>query len=155
MTAKKKTPPAKKKRGQPTRYTTRCNERAYRLCKEKGFTNANLAVAFKVTKTTIQNWVREHPLFAAAVQDGKDDYDTREIEQVLLKRARGYRYDEKHVDVNANLTKTITKEVAPDTTAIIFWLKNRGAKRWSDKQEVDHQFNLADFFKAAALEVDA
>ena len=29
--------------------------------------------------------------------------------------------------------------VVPDTTAIIFWLKNRQPEYWRDKQEVDHQ----------------
>lgn len=28
------------------------------------------------------------------------------------------------------------KEVVPDTTAQIFWLKNRRPDRWKDKQEV-------------------
>ena len=30
------------------------------------------------------------------------------------------------------------KHYPPDTTAAIFWLKNRQVERWRDKQEVDH-----------------
>ena len=32
----------------------------------------------------------------------------------------------------------VTKEVLPDTTALIFWLKNRNNKRWKDvkRQEI-------------------
>lgn len=31
-----------------------------------------------------------------------------------------------------------TKEVAPDTTAQIFWLKNRRPDKWRDKQDIEH-----------------
>ena len=36
------------------------------------------------------------------------------------------------------VTKEITKEVPPDTTALIFWLKNRQPQKWRDKQQVEH-----------------
>ncbi|WP_263708046.1 transposase [Shouchella tritolerans] len=36
------------------------------------------------------------------------------------------------------LVEEKTKEVSPDTTAQIFWLKNRRPDRWRDKQEVNH-----------------
>lgn len=32
----------------------------------------------------------------------------------------------------------IDKQVSPDTTAQIFWLKNRKPKEWRDKQDVNH-----------------
>ena len=35
------------------------------------------------------------------------------------------------------VTKEVTKEVAPDVTAQIFWLKNRKPEQWRDKQDVD------------------
>ena len=36
------------------------------------------------------------------------------------------------------VTKEVTKQVAPDVTAQIFWLKNRNNKRWKDvkRQEI-------------------
>lgn len=34
-------------------------------------------------------------------------------------------------------TKIVTKEVVPDTTAQIFWLKNRKPKEWRDKQNIE------------------
>ncbi|BBI32355.1 transposase [Cohnella abietis] len=36
------------------------------------------------------------------------------------------------------LVEEKTKEVSPDTTAQIFWLKNRRPDKWRDKQEVNH-----------------
>lgn len=36
------------------------------------------------------------------------------------------------------LVEVKTKDVAPDTTAAIFWLKNRKPHEWRDKQEISH-----------------
>ena len=36
------------------------------------------------------------------------------------------------------LIEVKTKDVAPDTTAAIFWLKNRKSNEWRDKQEISH-----------------
>lgn len=36
------------------------------------------------------------------------------------------------------VTKEVTKEVQPDTTAQIFWLKNRKPVVWRDKHEMEH-----------------
>ena len=36
------------------------------------------------------------------------------------------------------VTKKIRKQVAPDTGAAAFWLKNRKPDVWRDKQEVEH-----------------
>ncbi|WP_270660628.1 HNH endonuclease [Enterococcus thailandicus] len=35
------------------------------------------------------------------------------------------------------ITKEVTKQVAPDTTAQIFWLKNRKPEEWRDKKETE------------------
>jgi len=35
------------------------------------------------------------------------------------------------------LTKKVVKQMAPDTTAQIFWLKNRQPDKWRDKKEID------------------
>ncbi len=36
----------------------------------------------------------------------------------------------------------MTKQVSPDTTAQIFWLKNRKPKEWRDKKETEVTGNL-------------
>lgn len=45
------------------------------------------------------------------------------------------------------ITKEITKEVQPDTTAAIFWLKNRKPDVWRDKHELsgNHKITNGDF----------
>ena len=59
------------------------------------------------------------------------------VENALYKRAIGYQYTETTKEAG-KVVKTVVKEVAPDTTAQIFWLKNRQPERWRDKQEVQH-----------------
>ncbi|MGL6058998.1 MAG: helix-turn-helix domain-containing protein, partial [Culicoidibacterales bacterium] len=58
----------------------------------------------------------------------------------LLKRALGYEYDEVTTTTYSNgeeETKRVTKHVVPDTTAQIFWLKNRKPDDWRDKKDVN------------------
>lgn len=40
------------------------------------------------------------------------------------------------------LEKKVVKEVKPDTTAQIFWLKNRKPTVWRDKQDIEHSGNM-------------
>jgi hypothetical protein len=40
------------------------------------------------------------------------------------------------------VTKVVTKEVQPDTTAEIFWLKNRKPETWRDKKDIEHSGNI-------------
>lgn len=40
------------------------------------------------------------------------------------------------------LVERKTKEVVPDTTAQIFWLKNRKPHEWRDKQDIEHSGGL-------------
>ncbi len=58
------------------------------------------------------------------------------MENALLKRAKGYMTTETK---NRNTFRwekritTIEKEVPPDVTAQIYWLKNRQPQKWRDK----------------------
>jgi hypothetical protein len=47
------------------------------------------------------------------------------------------------------ITKDIDKRYAPDTTAQIFWLKNRDPGRWKDKKEVAATVTLEDLLADA------
>lgn len=41
------------------------------------------------------------------------------------------------------LAERKTKEVVPDTTAQIFWLKNRKPAQWRDKQDIEHSGGIS------------
>ena len=64
------------------------------------------------------------------------------MENALLKRALGYEAEETTTEIreeNGKKTKYIKKtmrHVLPDTTAQIFWLKNRRPDKWRDKHEI-------------------
>lgn len=78
-----------------------------------------------------------------ALKRGKEVIDI-EVENALYKRAIGYTYEEvKEEEMpDGRIRRTVTtKEVAGDTTAQIFWLKNRKPAEWRDKQNVEIEQN--------------
>lgn len=61
-----------------------------------------------------------------------------QVENALLKRALGYDYEETvtvELTGGRKQTRKMTKHMAADVTAQIFWLKNRRPDRWRDKVE--------------------
>lgn len=94
-----------------------------------------MADFFGVTINTIGNWKARYPEFLGALKDGKDAADNR-VERSLYHRAVGYSYDAVHFSsYRGAVTKTKYREhCPPDTTAQIFWLKNRRPDQWRDKQ---------------------
>lgn len=99
-----------------------------------GLTNEQIANNIGISTVTLYDWQNKYPSFSNALKKGKEVVDI-EVENALLKRAMGYTYEEKTIE-NGKVTKIVTKQVAPDTTALIFWLKNRKPQVWRDKQEV-------------------
>ena len=68
-----------------------------------------------------------------------------EVENMLRKRAMGYEYDEvkEEYEMGVLTKRTVThKVVPPDTSAQIFWLKNRKPTEWRDRREVDNTVAL-------------
>ena len=143
----------------PIRRSTKYKEnmpcRAEELCREKGYTDKQLAQAFKCSRDSIYTWKLKYPEFAEAIQRGKDEFDTEVVENALLKRALGYEYEEKTYEKKTRdkdedgepvaagdddlvLVKTVTKYEPGNVTAQIFWLKNRNSQRWRDKQDIEH-----------------
>lgn len=84
---------------------------------------------------TLYNWKKAHLPILQALKRGKEVVD-REVESSLHKRALGYYVEEITYEQGIEV-KRVRKHVAPDTTAIIFWLKNRKVE-WSDKHSIEH-----------------
>ena len=105
---------------------------------EFGFIDTQLAELFGVTEKTITNWKKESLEFITVLKKGKEIADAR-VMMSLLKRATGYEHKETHIsNYQGVITETeITKHYPPDSTAMIFWLKNRQPDKWRDKQEID------------------
>ncbi len=107
-----------------------------------GLTNEQIAAKLGVTATTFYNFQKKCTEFDVFIHDNKLSFDI-EVENALLKRALGYRYEEIVIEEVLDkfgeireLKKVVQKHMPADTTAGIFWLKNRRAKRWRDKQEI-------------------
>ena len=127
-----------------SKYKPEYCEQARKLCL-LGATDIKVADFFGVTKTTVNNWKNDHPEFFDSIKKGKDEYDTELVESSLLKRALGYQIVEVKEETGGEVDKTTktTKQVAGDTTAMIFWLKNRNPDRWRDKQQHEHSGNIS------------
>ena len=106
-----------------------------------GLTDEQVAKNMGIGYSTLQTWKSKYQDIQDTLKRGKEVVD-REVENALLKRALGYTYNEVTQEADElgdlSVTKVVTKQVSPDVTAQIFWLKNRKPKEWRDKQEVEH-----------------
>lgn len=100
-----------------------------------GLTDEQIAKNMGIAPSTLYEWKKKSKEFSESLKKGKEVVDF-EVENALLKRALGYEYEEETYE-NGILTKKVKKQVPPDTTAQIFWLKNRKPNNWKDKIETD------------------
>ena len=97
-----------------------------------------------ISRETLNQWSNTFPDISDALKRGKAPVDN-DVENALLKRAKGfYEIKEKRVEqwkdangVTREHTVIITREVPPDTTALIYWLKNRRPDLWRDRRDND------------------
>ena len=106
-----------------------------------GLTNVQIAENMGVAERTFTEWIARFPAITSALKKGKEPVDIQ-VENALLKRALGYDYEETTTEIEdlgggktRKHVRKVTKHVAPDTTAQIFWLKNRKPKQWREKAE--------------------
>lgn len=100
-----------------------------------GLTDEQIAKNIGISRSTLNVWKDRYSDISDALKKGKDIID-RQVENALLKRALGYEYEEvkEKFEDGVITERTVTKkEVVPDTTAQIFWLKNRKPDKWRDK----------------------
>lgn len=128
--------------GRPSSYRTEFAPQAGKLCL-LGATDQELADFFDVDERTINRWKQDHPEFCQSIKGGKMQADANVAEK-LYQRASGYSHPDTHISNHqGTITVTpVTKHYPPDTTAAIFWLKNRQRNKWRDKQEVEHTGKL-------------
>lgn len=103
-----------------------------------GLTDEQIAENMGINKATLYRWKEKYCDICDTLKRGKEVVDLQ-VENALLKRALGYEYEEvskKYESGTLTEKKVIKKQVVPDTTAQIFWLKNRQPDKWKDKQDV-------------------
>lgn len=104
---------------------------------ELGLTDEQIASNLGIGVSTLYKYRGQHEELVEALKAGKEVVDLQ-VENALLKRALGYQYDEVTIE-GGQETKRVTKQMAPDVTAQIFWLKNRKPGDWRDKRDVKHE----------------
>ena len=105
-----------------------------------GLTDEQIAHNCRITATTLYDWKNKFPKISEALKRGKEVVDI-EVENALLKRAKGYEYTEEKVEIETGAKGKIlsrkvvqtVKQVVPDVGAIAFWLKNRRPDKFRDK----------------------
>ena len=108
----------------------------------KGLTNKEIAEKLGVSEQSFQNYLRRYEEFADAVDKGREEVEVH-IENALVKRALGYNWKEvtreRKLVTNPEtgeeeyklvVTKSVTKHVMPDVSAIQYYLEHRVPKRW-------------------------
>lgn len=130
--------------GRPSKYNPDVHvKQAYELAL-LGLTDAEMAAVFDVEEKTINNWKAAYPEFLQSLKRGKDIADAK-VTQSLFHRATGYEH--KAVKIVADAKTGAEHQVEyierypPDTTACIFWLKNRQRAKWRDRVENDTTIN--------------
>lgn len=100
-----------------------------------GLTDEQIAHNMKINTSTLYNYKKQYLEISEALKKGKEIVDY-EVENALLKKALGYTKTLKKQKVtNLGVVVDYKEEVyiSPDTTAMIFWLKNRKPDKWREK----------------------
>lgn len=116
---------------------------------ERGATDREIAEELGVSERTLNRWKLTQEGFAEQIKLGKEAPDDR-VEQSLYRRATGYTFEAQKVFQyhGEPVVVDYVEHVPPDTTAAIFWLKNRRKDAWRDKHIMEHEGN---FDLAAAI----
>lgn len=123
--------------GRPSKFKQEFIAQAEKLCK-LGATDIEMADFFEVDASTLYRWKGENEEFCKAIKVAKEVADDR-VERSLFARANGYEHNEIDIRVVANaIVQTPTRKFyPPDTTAAIFWLKNRRPEQWREMRAVE------------------
>lgn len=98
-----------------------------------------------ISKDTFYRYVKEHSDLSDIRKKGKEVIDVQ-VENALLKRALGYEYEETTQEIRKDedgkkktVVKKVTKHVAGDVAAQIFWLNNRRPDSWMNKRDITNE----------------
>jgi len=117
--------------GRPSLYDPKLHPKLAFWLAQAGLTDEQIAEEIAIHTDTLYQWRKVHPEFSEALKEGKATPDD-EVEAALLRRAKGFKYVEQGKE----------RVALPDTTACIFWLKNRRPSDWRDKREHDVTGNI-------------
>ncbi len=127
-------------RGRPSDYRPEYAKQAAKLCSQ-GYTDGEIADFFGISRQTLYRWQHQFPDFCVTLKAAKDIPDDR-TERSLYERANGYSQEAVKIFMPAGASEPVCakyiERFPPDTTAAIFWLKNRRPDQWRDKTINEH-----------------
>lgn len=106
----------------------------------EGLTDEQIAKNIGISRASLYEWKKKEVDISDALKKGKEVVDF-EVENALLKKALGYTItlNKQKVTKDGDVVDTIEEvHVPPDTTAQIFWLRNRKSDKWRNK-EIDNE----------------
>ena len=127
--------------GRPTDYRPEYEAQARKLCLLLGATDAQLADFFEVSEATINNWKLVHPEFLESIKAGKEIADMEIADGLHSRATGGYVTEQQAIKIKVGQGEEdvrvvdVQKFIPADTTAGIFWLKNRKSTHWRDRHE--------------------
>ena len=125
--------------GRPSKYDPNKHPAEVEYYAGEGMTNQEIAASMDINACTINDWMNKYPEFSDAIKRGRKIADDK-VEKSLYKRAMGMYVEEtKRVDDGNSVRVETTSKYIADTTAMIFWLKNRKPQEWRDK--IDHSLS--------------
>ena len=142
----------KRPRGRPSSFKPEYTEQVEKLCK-LGTTDRDLCLFFNVAAQTVENWKKTYPEFFLALMKGKQEADAN-VTEAMYMNATGYEYYEEQAVklretsyVDGKVTKVreyvelvmVKRHQPADTTAQIFWSKNRRPDLWRDVKKIDSE----------------
>ena len=126
---------AQRKQGRPSDYEPHMIQLAA-VVASTGATDAEIAKELGVSRQTYHRWKQERPDLRESVERAKAAIDDR-VEQSLLQRALGGTKRKVVQNAAGEVEQTVTEDVPPSDTAMIFWLKNRRPHQWRDRHETE------------------
>lgn len=109
----------------------------------EGLSDEQIAHNLGIGVSTLYEYKKRYIEFSECLAQGKAVADY-EVENNLKKMTQGYSYWEEIQEVDPTtgemvITKRVLKHVRPDVTAIKYWLSNRMADKWREKQTLEHE----------------
>lgn len=123
--------------GRPDGYRPQMAERAHKMA-TLGLTNERIADIIGISMESFHQYKNRHKDFAEAISSAREESDAN-VAVSLRTKALGYtRVEQRSLVGKDGSVTTIEEEkyYPPDTSSIIFWLKNRQPDLWRDRRDV-------------------
>ena len=106
---------------------------------KSGKTDKQVAEKVHVSERAINRYKKKNPKLRQSIKDWKKEADEK-VERSLYERAMGYTHTAVKMFVIGQkvVTEEYLEHYPPDSTSLIFWLKNRQPEKWRDKTDLEH-----------------